>query len=104
MLNSSVLKCFLVIVFEEWTGEHAHKLTMLVRAINYNLGKQMFTVVFISSLEGIIAISEAVKMDGDVVQSGVVGIVVSTICMSVYPFIHPSIHSSIHPFIYMYMT
>lgn len=83
---------------------------MLVRAINYNLGKQMFTVVFITSLEGIIAISEAVKMDGDMVQSGVVGIVAGnlclylSICISVYPFVHPSIHSFIHPFIYMYMT
>ena len=45
---------------------------MLVCAINYDLGKQMFTVVFVTSLEGIAAISQAIKMDGDVVQTGVV--------------------------------
>lgn len=63
-----------------WTGQHAQKLTMLVRAINYNLGKQMFTVVFLTHLEGIATISQAVKMDGDMVQSGVVGISVGMCC------------------------
>lgn len=53
---------------------------MLVRAINYNLGKQMFTVVFLTHLEGIATISQAVKMDGDMVQSGVVGISVGMCC------------------------
>lgn len=53
---------------------------MLVRAINYNLGKQMFTVVFLTRLEGIATISQAVKMDGDMVQSGVVGVSVGMCC------------------------
>ena len=49
---------------------------MIVCAINYNLGMQMFTVVFLTSLENIARISEAVKMDGDMIQSGVMGIAV----------------------------
>ena len=86
------MKC--IILLKVWTGEHAHKLTMLVRAINYNLGKQTFTIVFITSLEGIVAISEAIKMDGDKIQNGVVGIVSGT-------FLH--IHTYIYIYIYIYI-
>ena len=42
----------------EWTASTTAD-HVIVRAINYNLGKQMFTVVFVTSLEGIAAISQA---------------------------------------------
>ena len=62
---------------------------MIVRAINYNLGKQMFTIVYLTSLEGMASVSQAVKMDGDMVQSGVVGVSVGMsalhyLCMGLY--------------------
>jgi len=39
---------------------------------------QMYAVVFITTLEGIATVAEALSSDGDVVQSGVVAISVAS--------------------------
>ena len=56
-------------------------LALIVRAINYNVGMQVYTVVFITTLEGIATAAEALSSDGDVVQSGVVAISIASKAM-----------------------
>ena len=51
----------------------AQKLALLLRAINYNSGMQMYMMVFITTLEGISAISNT--LNGEVnVQSGAIAL------------------------------
>lgn len=52
----------------------AQRITLTLRAINYNVGVQMYTMVFITTLKGISSISHALTGEGDVVQSGVIAI------------------------------
>lgn len=52
----------------------AQRIALTLRAINYNVGVQMYTMVFITTLKEISSISHALTGEGDVVQSGVIAI------------------------------
>ena len=39
-----------------WGDQEAKQLALLIRALNYSMGKQQYTVVFLSSLLGISAV------------------------------------------------
>ena len=56
-----------------WGDAEAQKLVLLLRAINYNFGMQTYSMVFITTLEGISAISNTLSEEGDTV-AGVIAV------------------------------
>jgi len=62
-----------IIILQCWSGVEARKLSLLVRAVNFNVSLQQYSVVFITTLEDIHPISSALQVDGDV-QTAVLGI------------------------------
>ena len=46
---------------QAWTETEAQKIALTLRTMNYNVGMQMYTMVFITTLEGISAISHALS-------------------------------------------
>ena len=56
-----------------WSSAEAKKLALLVRALNFNVGLQQYTVAYITTLENISDVCSALSIDETLVQTGVCG-------------------------------
>lgn len=63
------LLCIHYIYIQAWGAKEVKQLCLLVRALNYGVGKQQYTVVFVTSLEGISSITSSLA--GDTLKTGV---------------------------------
>lgn len=78
---------------QEWGIEEVKQLVLSIRALNYSVGKQQYTAVFITTLEGISSVSSALSGVGDEpVHTGVCicldrekdGLFVTLMCYVIY--------------------
>lgn len=82
-INPALMYCTMLVpelvIFQGWTDTEAQRIALTLRAINYNVGVQMYTMVFITTLEGISSISHALNGEGDVIQSGVIATITDSL-------------------------
>lgn len=56
-----------------WSSEESKKLTMLVRALNFNVGLQQYTVALVTELEEVASVCRILREEESHVQAAVFG-------------------------------